>query len=53
MRHQLQANLYWQLSDYWQLQPSLMYQQQGVSRELFFGTRIQVDISDYYQRNIN
>ena len=52
MRHQLQANLYWQLSDYWQLQPSLLYQQQGVSRELFFGTRVQFDISDYYQRNI-
>ncbi len=52
MRHQLQANLYWQLSDYWQLQPSLMYQEQSVHRELFFGTRAQVNISDYYQRNI-
>ena len=52
MRHQLQANLFWQFSNYWELQPSLMYQQQGVSRELFFGTRVQVDISDYYQRNI-
>ena len=52
MRHQLQANLYWQLSDYLQLQPNLMYQQQSVHRELFFGTRTQVDISDFYQRNI-
>ena len=52
MRHQLQANLYWKLSDYWQLQQSLMYQQQSLHRELFFGTRAQVDISDYYQRNI-
>ena len=52
MRHQLQANLYWQLTDYWQLQPSLMYQQQSTHRELFFGTRAQFDISDYYQRNI-
>ena len=39
MRHQLQANLFWQFSNYWELQPSLMYQQQGVSRELFFGTK--------------
>ena len=52
IRHQLQANLYWQLSDHWQIHPSLMYQQQSVNRELFFGTRAQVDISDYYQRNI-
>ena len=52
IRHQLQSNLYWQLSDYWQLQPSLMYQQQSAHRELFFGTKAQVDISEYYQRNI-
>lgn len=52
MRHQLQARMEWELSEYWSLQPHLMCQQQAKSREMILGTTAQYDISEFYQRNI-
>ena len=52
MRNQLQARMDWGISEYWLLQPQLMFQQQAQSRELILGTTAQYDISEFYQRNI-
>ena len=52
MRHQLQAQMQWELSEYWQLLPSLRYQQQSSSREMQWGTHIALDLSEYYQKEI-
>ena len=52
MRHQLQARMDWELSEYWSIQPHMIYQQQAKSREMILGTTAQYDISEFYQRNI-
>ena len=52
MRHQLQAQMQWELSEYWQLLPSLRYQQQSSSREMQWGTHLALDLSEYYQKEI-
>jgi type IX secretion system PorP/SprF family membrane protein len=52
MRHQVQAQMQWELSEYWELLPSLRYQQQSSSREMQWGTHLALDLSDYYQKEI-
>lgn len=43
----------WELSEYWEVQPSLMCQQQSQSREVHLGIAAQFDISEFYQKISN
>jgi len=52
LRHQFSSSLYYQLSEHWQVIPSLYWGSQEKQREFMLGSSIRYDISEYYYKPI-